>query len=123
LANWIRYHTRSTLFKSTGTTTLNNIGGVYFTIGQPQKTLEYYNQALPILREVGNRDGVATTLSNIGVVYSSIGQPQKTLEYYNQALPILREVIFTSYTIPVTPPWVQTQGSKLKSAKADWIRV
>jgi tetratricopeptide (TPR) repeat protein len=50
--------------------------------------LKYYNQALPIWREVGDRAGVATTLNNIGEVYRSISQPQEALKYYNQALPI-----------------------------------
>jgi len=59
---------------------------------QYEQALEYYNQALPISREVGDRSGEATTLNNIGLVYRSIGQPQQALEYYNQALPISREV-------------------------------
>ena len=46
--------------------TLNNIGGVYNSIGQPQEALKYYNQALPMTREVGNRRGEAVILSNIG---------------------------------------------------------
>jgi tetratricopeptide (TPR) repeat protein len=54
--------------------------------------LKYYNQALPISREVGSREGEAATLNNIGFVYDSIGQPQEALKYYNQALPISREV-------------------------------
>ncbi|MEG4208474.1 tetratricopeptide repeat protein, partial [Microcoleus sp. S13_B4] len=72
--------------------TLNNIGGVYDSISQPQAALNYYNQALPIQRAVGNRAGEAATLNNIGVVYKSISQPQEALNYYNQALPIQRAV-------------------------------
>ncbi len=73
-------------------TTLNNIGVVYNSIAQPQEALKYYNQALPIRREVGDRAREATTLNNIGAVYDSISQPQEALKYYNQALPIMREV-------------------------------
>ncbi|MGA9378739.1 MAG: tetratricopeptide repeat protein, partial [Phormidium sp.] len=72
--------------------TLSNIGAVYQDIGKPQEALKYYNQALPITREVNNRSGEATTLSNIGLVYQDIGKPQEALKYYNQALPITREV-------------------------------
>ena len=61
-------------------------------MGQPQKGLEYYQQALPITREVKNRSREGTTLNNIGVVYSDMGQPQKGLEYYQQALTISQEV-------------------------------
>ncbi|NEQ71092.1 MAG: CHAT domain-containing protein [Symploca sp. SIO2D2] len=77
-------------------TTLNNIGLVYQGIGQPQKALSYYNQALPISQEVENRSMEATTLNNLGGVYDTIGQPQKALSYYNKALPILREVGYRS---------------------------
>jgi CHAT domain-containing protein/predicted DNA-binding protein YlxM (UPF0122 family) len=73
-------------------TTLSNIGSVYNSISQPQEAWKYYNQALPISREVGDRTGEATTLSNIGEVYDNISQPQEALKYYNQALPISREV-------------------------------
>ncbi|MDT9298605.1 MAG: tetratricopeptide repeat protein, partial [Arthrospira platensis PCC 7345] len=54
-------------------TTLNNIGGVYGAIGEPQEALTYYQQALTIRREVRDRAGEATTLNNIGLVYSAIG--------------------------------------------------
>ena len=33
--------------------TLHNIGAVYSALGQKQKALEYYGQALPILKEAG----------------------------------------------------------------------
>ncbi|MFM6531961.1 MAG: tetratricopeptide repeat protein, partial [Dolichospermum sp.] len=42
-------------------TTLNNIGRVYNALGEKQKALDYYNQALPILRAVGDRGGEAIT--------------------------------------------------------------
>ncbi len=78
--------------KKAEATTLNNIGFVYDSIGQPQKALKFYDTALLISREVGNRPQEATTLNNIGAVYDRIGQPQKALAFYNAALPILREV-------------------------------
>jgi tetratricopeptide (TPR) repeat protein len=45
--------------------TLNNIGGVYSDLGEKQKALDYYNQALPISRAVGDPYGEATILDNI----------------------------------------------------------
>ncbi|MEH1890660.1 MAG: CHAT domain-containing tetratricopeptide repeat protein, partial [Nostoc sp.] len=57
-----------------------------------QKALEFYNQALPLRRAVGDRSGEATTLNNIGGVYDALGQKQKALEFYNQALPLRRAV-------------------------------
>jgi CHAT domain-containing protein len=73
-------------------TTLNNIGEVYIGIGQPQRALEFFKKALPIVKEVGNRSGEATTLNNIGLVYRGIGQPQRALEFLNQALLIVQNV-------------------------------
>jgi CHAT domain-containing protein/Tfp pilus assembly protein PilF len=72
--------------------TLNNIGMVLDKIGQPQKALDYLQQALTIHKEVGARAGEATNLNNIGMVLDKIGQPQKALDYLQQALPISREV-------------------------------
>ena len=71
----------------------NKIGLVYNSISQPQEALKYFNQALPIMREVGDRAGEAATLNNIGAVYDSISQPQEAFKYLNQALPIRREVV------------------------------
>jgi tetratricopeptide (TPR) repeat protein len=68
------------------------MGLAYNSISQPQEALKYFNQALPILQEVGDRRGEATTLNNIGAVYGSISQPQEALKYYNQALAMAREI-------------------------------
>jgi tetratricopeptide (TPR) repeat protein len=65
---------------------------VYRGLGERQRALEYYGQALPITREVGDRAGEAATLNNIGEVYRGLGERQRALEYYGQALPITREV-------------------------------
>ena len=47
-------------------TLLNNIGSVYDALGDKQRALEFYDQALPLRRQVGDRAGEATTLNNIG---------------------------------------------------------
>jgi hypothetical protein len=61
-------------------------------MGESQKALEYFNQALPIRRAVGDRSGEANTLNNIGGVYSTLDENQKALDFYNQALPLRRAV-------------------------------
>ena len=65
---------------------------MYDGLGDRQQALDYYQQALPIRREVGDRAGEAATLNNIGLVYDGLGDRQRALDYYQQALPILREV-------------------------------
>ncbi|MEG4045315.1 CHAT domain-containing protein [Microcoleus sp. Pol17_C1] len=67
-------------------TTLNNIGLAYNDLGEKQKALEYFNQALPLFRAMGDRAKEATTLTNIGLVYSDLGEKQTALDYYKQAL-------------------------------------
>jgi tetratricopeptide (TPR) repeat protein len=71
---------------------LTNIGAVYSDLGDKVKALEYYEHALPTLRQVGDRGGEALSLTNIGLVYADLGDKAKALEYYEQALPIRRQV-------------------------------
>ncbi|MBS1251099.1 MAG: Regulatory protein AfsR [Anaerolineales bacterium] len=71
---------------------LNNLARVYDALGEKQKALDFYNQALPIWHQVSDRAGEATTLNNIGRVYTALGEKQQALDYYNQALPIRRQV-------------------------------
>ncbi len=65
-------------------------GVVYKSLGQKRKALEYYVQALPIAREVGDRGAEASTLNNIGAACWSLGQQPKALDFYAQALAIRR---------------------------------
>ncbi len=61
-------------------------------LGEKRKALSYYDQALSITREVGDRQVEAHTLSNIGVTYSSLGEQQKALAHLNQALRLSQDV-------------------------------
>jgi CHAT domain-containing protein/Tfp pilus assembly protein PilF len=54
--------------------------------------LEFYQQALAISKEIGDKAGEGTTLNNIGAVYDSLGQYPKALEFYQQALAISKEI-------------------------------
>ena len=57
-----------------------------------RQAIKKWEEAILLLRAVGNRRGEAATLNNIGGVYSDLGEKQKALDYYNQALPIFRTV-------------------------------
>jgi tetratricopeptide (TPR) repeat protein len=69
-----------------------NLGSAYYSLGDYQKAIEYYEQALVIEREISNRDGEGTWLGNIGSVFGDIGQAEKAIEHYEQALAISREI-------------------------------
>ncbi len=72
--------------------TLNNIGIVYYRIGQYQRALQYYKRALAIHREIGDKMGENDDLTNIAVVYRKLRQYQTALEYHKQTLEIRRDI-------------------------------
>ncbi|MEI1373112.1 tetratricopeptide repeat protein [Nostoc sp. UHCC 0926] len=45
--------------------TLNLVTGRLYSLGQYPKALEYYQQALAIFKQIGDRSDVGTTLNNI----------------------------------------------------------
>lgn len=49
--------------------TLNYIGNVYFGKGDTQKTETYYNQALHLYEQTGNKTGMAILYSQIAILY------------------------------------------------------
>jgi CHAT domain-containing protein/Tfp pilus assembly protein PilF len=69
---------------------LNNIGMVYWSLGEAHKALDKYNEALPPCRELRDRSGEATTLTNIGTVYWSLGEMQNALAKFSESLPLSR---------------------------------
>ena len=78
--------------KGSQATIITGIGRICHILGEKQKALQFYNQALPLRRAVGDRGGEALTLTGIGGVYSDLGEKQKALQFYNQALPLYRAV-------------------------------
>jgi CHAT domain-containing protein len=71
---------------------LNTLGPLYRQIGQPQKALDAYNQALQIEQAGGNRSAQALTQSGIAKVYTDLGQEQKALDILNQTLITWRDL-------------------------------
>jgi tetratricopeptide (TPR) repeat protein len=46
---------------------------VYDALGDKAQALQYYEQALPIQRQVGDRWGESVTCFNIGMIYANLG--------------------------------------------------
>ena len=67
---------------------LNNIGIVYYSLGELRNALQYHQEALEIDKAIypGNHPSVANSLNNIGIVYYGLGQHTKALQYYQEAL-------------------------------------
>jgi tetratricopeptide (TPR) repeat protein len=53
------------------------------------RALDFYNQALPLWRSLGDRKFEAATLNSLGQTHDLIGEKQKALDFYNQAPPLL----------------------------------
>ncbi len=71
---------------------LGNLGSAYRVLGEVQRAIEYFEQALTIARKTGYRRGEGTTLEDLGNVYRELGDVQRAIECYEQALAIAREI-------------------------------
>jgi tetratricopeptide (TPR) repeat protein len=72
--------------------TLNNVGLVYFDLGEKQQALNFYNQSLPLSRQVGDKAGEANTLYNIAYVERNRGNLQAALAQIQAAINILEDL-------------------------------
>ena len=50
-------------------TWLGNLGLAYHDLGEMKKAIEYYEQALKIAREIGDRRNEGNWLGNMGLAY------------------------------------------------------
>jgi tetratricopeptide (TPR) repeat protein len=69
-----------------------SLGNAYLSIGQVERAIEYYEQALKIAREIEDRKGEGADIGNLGIAYCSLGQVERAIEYYEQAIKIAREI-------------------------------
>jgi tetratricopeptide (TPR) repeat protein len=71
---------------------LLSLGILYYQIGSYKKSLEYYEKALKIAQDIGNRQNEGAVLGNLGLAYHSLGEAKRAIEYYEQALTIARKI-------------------------------
>jgi CHAT domain-containing protein/tetratricopeptide (TPR) repeat protein len=71
---------------------LLNMGRVCKRLNDYKKALDYYNQALAIQRETGNRAHEAETLDEMGSLSAAEGDYKKALELHKQAIEIQHTV-------------------------------
>lgn len=64
---------------------LNALGEVYFDLGEYDKALDLFQQALNLRQSIGDRRGTIRTLNNLGQIYRHIGNPNEAIAYYQQA--------------------------------------
>jgi len=73
---------------------LSELGYLYHETGDPIQSIDYFEQAISIDKEVyGDRHpNVTVNLNNIGVSYLELGDSRKSLDYFEQALSIEKKV-------------------------------
>lgn len=82
--------TRETRFQLA--TILKKIGQIYQSLAESEKALEYYTQALPIFRELGEVLLQAETLRDLGMLYNVFGERQKVLDHLEDAQQLYKQV-------------------------------
>jgi CHAT domain-containing protein/Tfp pilus assembly protein PilF len=69
---------------------LNNIAWVHHQLADPQIALDFYQQALAIVRKIDDRHLTAVALNNIGEIYADLGDYRKAASLHQEALPLRR---------------------------------
>ncbi|GAB3780207.1 hypothetical protein GCM10028818_31960 [Spirosoma horti] len=75
-------------------TTYGGIGNALRELNKPHEALQYYQQALPIMKATKNISGLAIIENNIGICYDNLKQYDKSLPTYKQALKHAQEIKF-----------------------------
>jgi tetratricopeptide (TPR) repeat protein len=72
--------------------TLNQIGNIYFQLGEYQKALDHFRLALDVsnlLKDDEQKANILVTcFAKIANVYKTLGEPEKALEYLQKILPL-----------------------------------
>jgi tetratricopeptide (TPR) repeat protein len=71
---------------------VGNLGLAYYRMGQFQRAIACYEQALRLAQEHKDRWGEGVWLGNLGACYLDLGQYDRAVEYSEQTLVIQREV-------------------------------
>ena len=71
--------------------TLNNIGSIYFGLGDYNKFLDNFKRSLKIQQKIGNVAQIALYLNNIAFVYQTKGDSSMAFEYYRKGLEIRKD--------------------------------
>lgn len=67
------------------TAALGDLALAYYNINQPEKTKEYYKQALDIAIKRQEASSIFTNSSNLGSIYNKLGYPDSALTYLKKA--------------------------------------
>ena len=71
---------------------LNNLGFDADNKGNVLKAIEYYNQALKIREQAGDKKGIAESINNLGTLYSYQNDLNAAVAYYKKAVKLYQEI-------------------------------
>jgi len=69
-----------------------NLGSAYWSLGEARRAIEYYEEALAIRREIGDRRGEGSALTGLGLACCALGEARRAIGLFEQALAISREI-------------------------------
>ena len=74
--------------------TLANLAWVYYSLGQYQTAIDFYQKAIKIQKKIGDRKlwGEGFSLGGLGLVYYSLGDYRRAINLYEQSLEVARSV-------------------------------
>lgn len=71
---------------------LNNLGNASIDLGEYQQAVDYFERALEVAQDSGNRSGEGSVFGNLGRVFSEVGEYQQAIDFYHQSLIIFQEL-------------------------------
>jgi len=74
------------------TASLISLGNAYYSLGQYERAIAFYQQSLDIKKEIGDIRGESSSLGNLGNAYYFLGQYQRAIAFYQQSLDIKKEI-------------------------------
>jgi len=78
------------------TASLTSLGSAYYSLGQYQQAIVFYNQSLEIYHAIGDKEGELVCLCNLGLAYENLGNLQHSKYLYQKSLEIQQEISDTS---------------------------
>ena len=72
-------------------TVYNNLGLVYWSLGESRKAFEFYQPSLNIATETGDKSLKGSVYNNLGNAYKSFGESRKAIEFLQLSLTIATE--------------------------------
>jgi tetratricopeptide (TPR) repeat protein len=71
---------------------LISLGNAYYSLGQYERAIAFYQQSLDIKKEIGDIQGESISLNNLGNSYYFLGQYERAIAFYQQSLDIKKEI-------------------------------